>query len=121
MASMQFINEFGSRRVFTLLGSGVDSSTDKHAVSAESTGLPLFGGDISYKKLASLLGQGAEVKHTKLSESFDYQNYREHHKGKTIVPLFIVDSRNRIQLVSNINDRPPQVGETIVSLIKELS
>lgn len=121
MASMQFISDFGQRRVFCLQGEASDSNGDKHTVSQESVGTSLFGGKVSYKKLASLINQGAEVKHTKLSDSFTYQDYQTLHQANVVVPLFIVNTKNRIQMVADIESTPPQEGEVLVALVKEES
>ncbi|MDR9831133.1 sodium:proton antiporter [Vibrio sp. FNV 38] len=119
MASMQFVSDFGQRRVFCLRGGEADSNGDKHRVSEDSSGTSLFAGKVSYKKLASLINQGAEVKHTKLSDSFSYQDYQALHRKNVVLPLFIVNSKNRIQMVENIEHTPPQEGEVLVALIKE--
>ncbi|TOH97063.1 sodium:proton antiporter, partial [Vibrio parahaemolyticus] len=57
----------------------------------------LMGGNVSYTQLASLLSRGAEIKHTKLSENFTYQDYLEHHKTNLVIPLFNVEDKGKIQ------------------------
>lgn len=56
-----------------------------------------MGGNVSYTQMASLLSQGAEIKHTKLSESFTYQHYLDHHKDNLMIPLFHVEEKGKIQ------------------------
>ncbi len=118
VASMQYVSEFGQHRVFSLQGANSDNDEDKHLLSEGSAGTSLFGGKISYKKLASLISQGAEVKHTKLSDEFRFDDYLETHKANTVVPLFIVNAKNRLQMVHKREDLSPVAGEIVVSLIK---
>ncbi|MDE1350820.1 cation:proton antiporter [Vibrio aestuarianus] len=118
MACMHFLSDFGEKRVFCLNDHLNSSSSDKHKVAQEYHGLSLFNGDVSYKKLASLINQGAEVKHTKLSGNFTYQDYLQRHKESFVLPLFVVNLKGRIQMYHDTQVFEPVEGETIVSLIK---
>ncbi|CAH8203732.1 cation:proton antiporter [Vibrio aestuarianus] len=118
MACMHFLSDFGEKRVFCLNDHVNSSSSDKHKVAQEYHGLSLFNGEVSYKKLASLINQGAEVKHTKLSGNFTYQDYLQRHKESFVLPLFVVNLKGRIQMYHDTQVFEPVEGETIVSLIK---
>lgn len=87
-------------------------------MAQEYHGLSLFNGEVSYKKLASLINQGAEVKHTKLSGNFTYQDYLQRHKESFVLPLFVVNLKGRIQMYHDTQVFEPVEGETVVSLIK---
>ncbi|MDE1328765.1 cation:proton antiporter [Vibrio aestuarianus] len=118
MACMHFLSDFGEKRVFCLNDHVNSSSSDKHKVAQEYHGLSLFNGEVSYKKLASLINQGAEVKHTKLSGNFTYQDYLQRHKESFVLPLFVVNLKGRIQMHHETQVFEPVEGETVVSLIK---
>lgn len=118
MACMHFLSDFGEKRVFCLHDHVNSSSSDKHKVAQEYHGLSLFNGEVSYKKLASLINQGAEVKHTKLSGNFTYQDYLQRHKENFVLPLFVVNLKGRIQMYHDTQVFEPVEGETVVSLIK---
>ncbi|CAH8223615.1 Sodium:proton antiporter [Vibrio aestuarianus] len=118
MACMHFLSDFGEKRVFCLNDHLNSSSSDKHKVAQEYHGLSLFNGEVSYKKLVSLINQGAEVKHTKLSGNFTYQDYLQRHKESFVLPLFVVNLKGRIQMYHDTQVFEPVEGETIVSLIK---
>ena len=118
MACMHFLSDFGEKRVFCLNDHVNSSSSDKHKVAQEYHGMALFNGDVSYKKLASLINQGAEVKHTKLSGNFTYQDYLQRHKESFVLPLFVVNLKGRIQMYHDTQVFEPVEGETVVSLIK---
>ncbi|CAM3063310.1 cation:proton antiporter [Vibrio diazotrophicus] len=118
MACMQFLSDFGEKRVFCLHDKVNGNTKDKHVVAQEYHGLSFLGADVSYKKLASLINQGGEIKHTKLSENFTYDDYLKKHQESYVLPLFLVDARNRVQICSDLNAFEPKEGETVVSLIK---
>ena len=78
----------------------------------------LFGSEITFSKLASLIAQGAKAKRTKLSESFDYEAYKEQY-GKRATPLFAMNSKNRLYFFTATDSVVPEQGWTIVSLVQE--
>ncbi|WGY47769.1 sodium:proton antiporter [Vibrio sp. ABG19] len=119
MACMQFLSYFGEKRVFCLHDNGNGNQQDKHAVAEEYHGLSFLGGTVSYKKLASLISQGGEIKHTKLSENFTFADYQQKHKASFWLPLFVVDQRGRVQMCADPVNFTAKEGETVVSLIKK--
>ncbi|MEZ8966673.1 cation:proton antiporter [Vibrio breoganii] len=118
MACMQYLSDFGVNRVFCLRDTK-NTNGDKHIVGKKSFGQTLFAGQHSFKKLASLINQGAEVKHTKLSDSFTYQDYLKQYSESLIQPLFVVTAQQRVHMVGDESEFAPQSGETVVSLIKK--
>lgn len=117
MACMHFLSDFGEKRVFCL-HDHANGTSSKHNVAQEYHGLSFLGGEVSYKKLASLINQGAEIKHTRLSDNFSYQDYLLEHKESYVIPLFRVDERDRIQMCHDLRNFTSKNGETVVSLIK---
>ncbi len=117
MACMQYLSDFGENKVFCLKDLKGDD-TDKHAVSKGSFGQILFEGKHSFKKLASLINQGAEVKHTTLTDTFTYQDYLHQYQDTLLQPLFVVTVLKRIHMVSDHTLLFPQPGETVVSLVR---
>ncbi|HGS5146542.1 TPA: cation:proton antiporter [Vibrio parahaemolyticus] len=118
MACMQFVDEFGEDKVHCLQKVKTNGNgSEKHSVAQEYHGKLLMGGNVSYTQLASLLSRGAEIKHTKLSENFTYQDYLEHHKTNLVIPLFNVEDKGRIQFCDDPDQFAPSTTSTIVSLI----
>lgn len=117
IASVQLATDFGHRKVFCLHEKKSDESQDKHTHNSEHAYSLLLGGTVSYKKLASMIGQGAEMKHTKISDNFTFEDYKAQYKDATVVPLFVVNVKNRIQIVSHPDELKPVAGEIMVSLI----
>ena len=119
MACMQFVGEFGGDKVHCLQKNKTNSS-EKHSVAEEYHGKLLMGGKVSYAQMASLLSQGAEIKHTKLSESFTCQDYLEHHKHSLVVPLFHAEEKGRIQFCDDPDQFTPPITSTVVALIQSV-
>ncbi len=118
MACMQFVDEFGEDKVHCLQKAKTNGNgSEKHSVAQEYHGKLLMGGNVSYTQLASLLSRGAEIKHTKLSENFTYQDYLEHHKTNLVIPLFNVEDKGKIQFCDDPDQFAPSTTSTIVSLI----
>ncbi|MFP3428033.1 hypothetical protein, partial [Pseudoalteromonas sp. SIMBA_162] len=61
LAAMRFRHDFGHQRLFALANSQESRRTDKHRASHEHRGQLLGSEALTYTKLASLLGQGAEL------------------------------------------------------------
>ncbi|HCH0794766.1 TPA: sodium:proton antiporter [Vibrio parahaemolyticus] len=118
MACMQFVDEFGEDKVHCLQKVKTNGNgNEKHSVAQEYHGKLLMGGNVSYTQLASLLSRGAEIKHTKLSENFTYQDYLEHHKTNLVIPLFNVEDKGKIQFCDDPDQFASSTTSTIVSLI----
>ncbi|HIF9108413.1 TPA: cation:proton antiporter [Photobacterium damselae] len=120
VACMHFMNDFGERSVYSLYGNRSNSNfNEKHYAAQERHGLTLFNQDVSYKKLASFINQGAEVRHTKISEAFSLEDYYEQYKTAQIIPLFAVDPKLNIHVFSSTIQPDVKAGWTMISLIKE--
>ncbi|TON25769.1 cation:proton antiporter [Vibrio parahaemolyticus] len=118
MACMRFVDEFGEDKVHCLQKVKTNGNgNEKHSVAQEYHGKLLMGGNVSYTQLASLLSRGAEIKHTKLSDNFTYQDYLEHHKTNLVIPLFNVEDKGKIQFCDDPDQFAPSTTSTIVSLI----
>ncbi|MFV0573927.1 MAG: cation:proton antiporter [Vibrio sp.] len=113
-----FMNDFGERNVFFLNG-GKDNQHEKHKVKEEKHGRTLFGEDVSYKKLASLINQGGEIKHTRLTSEFKWADYVMRYVDGHRLSLFTVDPKGNIHILSTDSTHTTADGWTVVGLIKD--
>ncbi len=118
LASLRYRGEFGKNRIYTL-----QSSVDAHLPKEKRLpqlhrGYTLFGEDISYAKLASLINKGAKIHATTLTESFDFAAYQAKY-GKLAIPLFAIDGRDRLQAFVANGVMQPKSGWSIIGLIRE--
>ena len=89
---------------------------EKLAIATHLSGSHLFGENITHTMLASMIGKGAEIRGTQLSEAFDYASYREKY-GKGLIPLFALDSRGELRVFSVGSELEPEAGWTVISLL----
>ena len=90
----------------------------KHEVAPEHRGATLFGAEMTYARLASLLSQGAEIRKTRLTEEFDFTAYQQT-PHRRVWPLFAIDTRDRIYVFSEESQPAPKAGWHVLGLIKE--
>lgn len=115
VAGMRYQNEFGERNIYILTTSTEANVSEKHKIATEQRGFILFGEDVTYSKLASLLSQGAEIRSTKLSEEFDFDDFLIE-KGSEVLPLFAINPKGRLSVFVTQKELHPEAGWTLISL-----
>jgi NhaP-type Na+/H+ or K+/H+ antiporter len=116
LACLKYKTEFGVQRVFTLRNAQENDDSDKNRVAEAYRAPRLFGEGVSMQKLASLISQGAEIKATLLSDSFDLQAWREQH-GKQAIPLFGIDPDQRVRAFTDTFQPELKPGWSLLALI----
>ncbi len=118
LAVQKYIPEFGRKAVFALPPPKDRKTTDVYTAAEEQRGNLLFGEDVTYARLASLLANGAEIKATTLSDEFNYAAYQEKYQDRA-TPLFAVSKRGNLRIFGDPDHTPtPHPGWTVISLIK---
>lgn len=117
LACLRFKSEFGVKNVYELKSTREKHIDDKHIVSTRHRGYELFGENVAYGKLAYLLRNGAEIKSTQLSDEFTFEQYLEKY-GERVIPLFAIDSKQRIQIFVANGKMKPESGWTIIGMIQ---
>jgi hypothetical protein len=118
MICARYRHEFGPDQTFSIRAGNDDPSDQrKTRVSGLRTDV-LFGEDVSWSKLASLVGQGAVVKFTGLSEQYDFEAFSTS-QGKEAVNLFALDEKGILQVFSARKELVPGPGWKIVSPVVE--
>jgi len=118
LANLRYRGEFGRDSIYTVLGQLEKDSSEKHVTAADLKGYTLFGGDVTYSKLAGLIAQGAEVRGTNITENFTMEEYKQKYSDNS-VPLFAIDPKQRIEFFVKDGKMKPSAGWTAVSLVKE--
>lgn len=118
LAAQRYAREFGKGAVYVLPPPPAKSGEGVHTASQENRGELLFGEDIPYAKLASLISKGAEIKATRLTESFTWEQYKEQY-GNRAIPLFAVSPKGSLRIFGDSHHPiKPGAGWTILALIK---
>jgi len=115
LATYHFLDWFGAANVFTL--SDGDQEQTARLRSAEKIHMTrgLFNG-ISYAKLASLAAKNYTIKTTQLSDEFTFSDFQAKYQQQAHV-LFVLDSRDRISPVKDLEDLKLGEDWTLISLV----
>ena len=103
LACLKYRGEFGPKRVFSLRNAEERDVSDRERPADEFRAPRLFGDDITYQKLASLLARGAEIRAINLNSEFDLAAYKEKN-GSSILPMFTLTTEGKLRV---INDDAP--------------
>jgi NhaP-type Na+/H+ or K+/H+ antiporter len=115
LACMKYRNEFGAGRVFSLRNAEDRDASERSRMADDYAAPRLFGPDVTYQKLASLLAQGAELKTLRLSEDYSLDDYRRDNRVR-LIPLFVLDARQRLRVVTD-EAAAPEPGERLIALV----
>lgn len=115
LAVGEFTHVFGRQNVYQLppweAGSGPRRATADHL-----RGRLLFAEGLHHDKLENLIKHGLQVKKTKLSEEFTFDDFKVNY-GDSAIILFMVDENRNLQ-VCTAGDQPDmKPGQTLIALV----
>lgn len=118
LAAQRYSREFGKGSVYVLPPPPNKAGDGIHAASKEHRGEMLFGENLNYPKIASLISKGSEIRATRLGESFNWEQYNEKYANRG-TPLFAVNTKGNLRIFGD-DHHPikPAAGWTILALIK---
>jgi len=117
LAGLRYRSEFGRNHIFSLVVDKGDGESISRTNINHDTQL-LFGNDVTYAKLASLVSKGATIKQTTLSETFDFNVYKQQY-GKRAIPLYCIDTKGKLHFFLADDDYEPEQGFLVVSLVQD--
>ena len=113
---MHYRLELGANTVFAIQSKVATNGVDNRTTAAIRRGKTLFGWDVTYAKLAGMLSRGAEIRATRLTDTYGYQDYLNTHQGEAIL-LFAMDSKKRLHVAVDEKPLSPRSGWLLISLI----
>lgn len=113
LATIHYRPVFGFGNVFQLAG-GHEPDAEQ---TRETSGMVLFGRDLAYGELVTLLREGKVVKATPLTEEFTFADYAA--ENPDAVPLFVVSGRGRLEpyTVEGVAEAGP--GDEVLALVSD--
>ena len=118
LAGLRFSTEFGKKNIYYLQTKQEKLTHEKYLIAKQHRGSMLFGEDVTYEGLTTILEKGGEIRSTILTEQFDYETFvktNTHH----YIPLFAFDTKNKLHIFTGGSSIKPAVGWTIVAVHME--
>lgn len=114
LAAMHFRSEFDDKNIFTVAVENKQNQSEKHVVSKEARGHFIGHDGLTFAKISSLIKQGAKIRSTTLTDSFDF---KELDNQKNVYPLFALSKKGVFHVFTEDNHKiNPKTGWTIISL-----
>lgn len=107
LVNVYFRNDFGSQRIFAIRTESNAVMTPREQASDEHQGTAIGEQDFSFKKLASLISQGAEFKATRLTADYTLENWRQDQPQRALIAA--ISPQGRLRFFSR--QHTPQVTE----------
>lgn len=118
LTALHFIELFGRENVYQLANqTGRERLNDEHKLPKHLRGRNLFGKDCHFDDLYALVTEGAEVKTTKLTSAFTFDDYQTTY-GEDVLPMFVVTDSGEIRVMSDSKISTPSAGQKIIGLAK---
>jgi hypothetical protein len=115
LACMRFREVFGRSEVYQLAPESADSGA-LQSVSPHQLGRVVFGAGHTYANLAHRCGARPEVKRTRLTEAFQYQDFLAMH-GDGVIPLFVLKPNGALVVFTSRGAREPAAGDLLFSFV----
>ena len=116
LAVREFSHQFGRANVYQLppwdKGSSKRTSTAEHL-----RGRLLFDEQLDHDALTSRFARGVQVKATKLSDEFSYEDFVSRY-GDSAILLFAVDEARKLNISTLESPVIPTAGQTIIALVE---
>ena len=113
LAALRYRSEFGDGNIYSLQ---VETEDGEKHLTRPRCGRTAFGENVSYTKLAEMLGLGAKIHSTQLTEEFDFDDYYKRQYSRTVL-LFALTPRGVLRIFNPTDEFKPAPGWTLISLM----
>jgi NhaP-type Na+/H+ or K+/H+ antiporter len=115
LAALHYRMEFGANHIFSIRAHQSEKQAAETKSAFKHGGKLLFQDTATHDTLTQMLSSGAKIKTTALTEKFSYEKYLQHGQEKRI-PLFAIDSGQRIHPLTSKLEFSPKTGWKIIGL-----
>ncbi len=116
IACMRYGVEFGRNNIFHIATSSDQATLEKHQSAKELRGMTLFGDKYTHKKLSSLLNSGEmEIRTTRLSEEFTFEQYKE--LNPKAIKMVLLRVSGKVEPFVASQQPVPKSGDRIIAVL----
>lgn len=115
---VHFRSDFGRDHIYRLATVRDQNEIEKHKVGSDYQGRVLFNGQTTFSELTALIDSGRQIKSTKLTEEFNWDDYQARYQ-RTRLPLFEINGKGFVQPFTDASPLMPSAGSTIIALETE--
>jgi NhaP-type Na+/H+ or K+/H+ antiporter len=117
LVTFHFQDVLGIEKVYGL--NNADIASARHQLSESYLKrLSLFGENISYAKIASLMAKGGILKITTITENFTFDRFKKRY-GESAIPLLYITKEAEVRIVSGVEQSKFPVGIELISLLPQ--
>ncbi len=99
LSEIHYRHEFGEQKLYRLKFSEEKVKSERDDKQSNFQSKWLFGRDVTYTKLASMLSKKARIKITNLTDSYTFEQYKA--DNKQFVPLYTLDKEGKLHVITD--------------------
>ena len=115
LSEIHYRHEFGERKLYRLKFSDEKVKSERDDKQGNFHSQWLFGKDVTYTKLASMLSKKARIKITNITDSYSFEQYKA--DNKQFVPLYTVDKEGKLHVMTDKFDGTVTRDRKLISLV----
>lgn len=116
LAAREWSHQFGRAGVYQLAPWDAGAG-HRESVSGHHRGRILFDESLHHDKLANLLLHTHELKKTKLTDEFTFEQFQERY-GESSIILFVIDESKKLKINIVDDSLTPKAGQTVIALVE---
>ena len=117
LSEIHYRHEFGERSLYRLKFSEEKVKSERDDKQANFSSQWLFGKDVTYTKLASMLSRKAKIKITNITDSYSFEQYKA--DNKQFVPLYTIDKEGKLHVITDKFDGTVARDRKLIALVVE--
>ncbi len=117
LSEIHYRHEFGERKLYRLKFSDEKVKSERDDKQSNFHSQWLFGKDVTYTKLASMLSKKARIKITNITDSYSFEQYKA--DNKQFVPLYTIDKEGKLHVITDQFDGQVPRDRKLISLVVE--
>ncbi|WP_435950072.1 cation:proton antiporter domain-containing protein [Psychrobacter sp. DM8] len=115
LSEIHYRHEFGERKLYRLKFSDEKTKSERDDKQSNFKSQWLFGKDVTYTKLASMISKKARIKITNITDSYSFEQYRA--DNKQFVPLYTIDKEGKLSVITDKFDGVVARDRKLIALV----